>query len=101
LEIGFIGKKSGFITMKQGKTFWIQVKVHPASSKRGVESKDQGLHLYTTKKPIRGEANRDAVKLLADYFKVPKRCVTLIKGEKTNNKVFRVESENEIKNIEF
>jgi len=78
--------------MKQNMSQCVEVTVHSASSKRCVEIKDQKIHLFTTKKPIRGEANRDAIALLADYFRVPRRCITLIKGEKTKNKIFRVES---------
>lgn len=78
--------------MRQSVFQCIQVTVHAGSSKRGVEIRNQEFHIYTTKKPIKGEANRDAIELLAEYFRVPKRYITLIKGEKTKNKIFRVES---------
>jgi uncharacterized protein (TIGR00251 family) len=69
----------------------ISVKVHPGSSKRGIVIRDDGVHLYTTSKPLEGRANRDARDMLADYFHVPKRHVSLFRGERSRQKIFRIE----------
>ena len=64
--------------------------MHPGSSKKGIEIKNDGIHLYTQKKPISGGANTDAVKIISDFYKVPKNNIILIKGERSRNKVFLI-----------
>ncbi|GAH65112.1 unnamed protein product, partial [marine sediment metagenome] len=41
-------------------------------------------------KPIKGKANREVVKLLASYFKIPESRIRLIKGFKQRNKIFEL-----------
>ncbi len=45
----------------------IQVRIHTGSSKRVIERKEKILHIYTPKKPLKGEANSDAIRILSDY----------------------------------
>ena len=76
--------------MKDDKGIRIGVKVHPGSSKREIIIKSRALHVYTTKKPIRGEANSDAIRLVSEYFKVPKKYISIISGLKSLNKVLSI-----------
>jgi uncharacterized protein YggU (UPF0235/DUF167 family) len=69
----------------------LSLKIHPGSSKRGIEIRDDGVHLFTNSRPIEGRANRDACVVLAEFFHVPKSRVSLIKGEKSRHKVFQIE----------
>ena len=69
----------------------ISVKVHPGSSKRGIVIRDDGIHLYATSKPLEGRANRDARDMLADYFHIPRKRVSLFRGERSRQKIFQID----------
>jgi len=75
-------------SIKNELSYTIEVKLHTGSSKRGIQFRDDGAHIYTTCKPVQGKANQDAVKILSDYFHIPKRSVSLIRGAKSRHKVF-------------
>jgi uncharacterized protein YggU (UPF0235/DUF167 family) len=72
------------------KSYTVQARVHTGSSKRHVVVQGGSLHLYTGKKPVKGEANSDAVSLVSEYFKVPKSSVTILRGERAKDKLFRI-----------
>ncbi len=76
--------------MKDDKGITIEVKVHPRSSKREIILKSRALHIYTTKKPFRGEANSDVIRLVSEYFKVPKKNISITSGLKSLNKVLSI-----------
>ena len=69
----------------------INVIAHTGSSKRIVLEKNGVYHVYTPKKPIKGEANKDIIKILSEKFEVPKSSISLIKGDKSKNKVFSID----------
>ena len=71
----------------------ISLTIHPGSSNRGLQVRDDGVHLYTTAKPVEGKANRDALDILAGVFNVPKSCVSLFRGDKSKKKVFQIDAE--------
>ncbi len=64
---------------------------HPNSKKPRIE-KDLfgGLHIYVNQPPLEGKANKAVGEALAEYFKVSKIRVLLIRGEKAKQKVFEV-----------
>jgi uncharacterized protein (TIGR00251 family) len=68
----------------------VEVRVHPGSSRRGVVLKGDEIHVYTRKKPEKGEANLDVIAIVSEYFKVPKSSVELLRGERAKTKVLRV-----------
>lgn len=68
----------------------ITVTVHPGSSRRKLEIREDGTHIYTTAKPVEGKANRDVVKLLSEHYHVPKKDILLVKGLKSRKKIFEV-----------
>ncbi len=68
----------------------ITATIHPGSSRRKVEIKNGGIHIYTTAKPVEGQANRDAVKILSGYLHLPKRDVRIVKGLKSRQKIFEI-----------
>ncbi len=68
----------------------IAVTVHPGSSRRKIEIRDNGAHIYTTAKPVEGQANRDVIKILSEHFHVPKQDVRLIRGLKSKKKLFEI-----------
>jgi len=76
--------------MKKEKEYAIKIKMHTGSSQRGIVVKNNEIHLYTQKNPVQGEANSDAIKIISDYYKVPKNNISIIRGEKSRNKVFHI-----------
>jgi uncharacterized protein YggU (UPF0235/DUF167 family) len=76
--------------VKQNSSITVEARIHPGSTKRGIEYRDGTCHIYTHAKPVAGKANDDAVKLVAEHMGVRKRNVTLIKGEWSKIKVFEI-----------
>jgi uncharacterized protein YggU (UPF0235/DUF167 family) len=68
----------------------VQARIHAGSSKRGIERKEKILHIYTPKKPFRGEANSDAIRILSDYYNVAKSRISILSGQKSRDKVFLI-----------
>jgi len=71
----------------------ISVTVHPGSSRRKLTIRPDGVHLYTSAKPIEGRANREAMELFADYFSVSKSSVSLFRGDHSKKKVFEIDAD--------
>ncbi len=69
----------------------IAVIVHPNSKKPRVEKDLFGqLHVYVNQPAQEGKANKACVETLAEYFKVSKSQVVLIKGLKSKLKTFKI-----------
>ncbi len=67
------------------------VYVHPNSKKPRVEKDLFGeLHIYVNQPPLEGKANKAVIESLAEYFKVSKSRVVLIRGEKSKRKTFEI-----------
>ncbi len=67
-----------------------QAKVHPGSSRKEVIEVEGVLHCYLRAKPQKGEANKEAVELLAKYLKIPKSSIELKQGGKSRLKTFQI-----------
>jgi uncharacterized protein YggU (UPF0235/DUF167 family) len=76
--------------LKGSKGFTIEVRVHTGSSRREVVIKGRELHVYTPKKPVKGEANLDVVGIISEYYRVPKSSIELLRGERAKVKLFRI-----------
>jgi len=69
----------------------IKVKVFPNSKKEEVIKKSENSFEVKVKaKPEKGMANKEVVKLLSVYFKIPESKIRLIKGFKERNKIFEI-----------
>ncbi len=69
----------------------ITITAHSNSKKPRVEKDLFGsLHIYVSQPPLEGKANAAIAKALAEYLKIPKSRVQLIRGEKSKIKVFKV-----------
>ncbi len=69
----------------------IKVKVFPNSKKEEVIKKSEdSFEVKVKAKPEKGRANREVVKLLSVYFKIPESKIKLIKGFKERNKIFEI-----------
>ncbi|MBR6964767.1 DUF167 domain-containing protein [Candidatus Saccharibacteria bacterium] len=61
-------------------------------SKKGplVEKTGDGLTIFLREKPHDGEANAALIKLLADYFDVPKTSIVIKSGAKSHHKIIEI-----------
>jgi uncharacterized protein (TIGR00251 family) len=66
----------------------IKVKVITQAKQSKIEEiGPNGLRIKLKSAPIKGKANKELVKLLADYYQVPKSRVEILKGQKAKDKV--------------
>ncbi len=70
----------------------ISVHIKP-NSKKGpkVEESGDGLVVYVREVAAEGQANEALVKLLAEYYKVPKSRVTIIRGHTSRHKIVGID----------
>ena len=65
-----------------------EIKVHPRSSRNQIVGEQEGLlKIKLTAPPVDGEANQALVAFLAQFFKLPKKNVEIIKGETSRQKL--------------
>lgn len=66
----------------------LQVKVSPGSKHNEVKGVGAGaLKVAVTAPPEKGKANEAVVELLADYFALPRREVSILRGHTSRSKV--------------
>lgn len=69
----------------------VSIITHPNSRKPRIEKDLLGtLHVYVSKPPQEGKANRAVIEALVEYFGVRRSSVRLVSGEKSKNKIFEV-----------
>lgn len=69
----------------------IRVKVFPESKKEEIIKKSQDkFEIKVKARPEKGEANKEVIKVLSSYFKVPETNIRLIKGANQRNKIFEI-----------
>ncbi len=78
-----------------GDTF--EIKVTPKASSNKVKAEFiEGrllLKVYITAPPEDGKANKAVIELLAKELKIPKKHLSILKGEHSRNKVVKVRGE--------
>lgn len=80
------------------ETIQLAIFVKPnAKQTRLVEIKDGVLHIALHAKPQEGEANKELIRFLADYFDIPKSQIDLIKGHHSRHKVVSVPARAQVK----
>ena len=68
----------------------INVKVIASAKRNEVIKDESSLKVYVNKPAINNKANLAVIELLADYFKIRKNLVKIIKGEKSQNKIIEI-----------
>jgi uncharacterized protein (TIGR00251 family) len=69
----------------------IRVKAKPNSKKEGIKKLGENFYeVRVSAPPEKGKANERIIELLAEFFKVPKKKIKLIKGEKSKEKLFEI-----------
>ena len=67
----------------------INVRVIPRAKINRVEIQPDGVvRVHTTTAPTDGKATAEVIKMLAEYYSVPKTSVKLVRGATSRNKVF-------------
>ena len=69
----------------------IRVRVTPRASRNRVASEGGGLRIYVTSVPEDGKANKAVQGLLAAALGIAKTRLTLVRGQTSRNKVFRID----------
>ncbi len=70
---------------------FIKVRVIPNSRKKIIIKKtEDSFELKIKEKPIMGRANIAVTEALADYFKVLKSKIKLVRGHHKKNKIFEI-----------
>jgi uncharacterized protein (TIGR00251 family) len=70
----------------------LTVKVKPNSRKNEVKRAEDGaLTIFVMAPPIEGKANEKLIELLSEYLKKPKRCISIVAGFKSKNKIVEIE----------
>ena len=70
----------------------INVRVQPKAKRNHIEVVEGGrLKVYVTAAPESGKANDAMVALLAKALKVPKSRMSIVRGQKSRDKLIRIE----------
>lgn len=70
----------------------LRVHVKPRASKNAVgDALGDALSISVSAPPADGAANDAVVSLLARHLGIPRRCVTLVRGQTSRTKIVRVE----------
>ena len=75
---------------QQGETVLLSVRVLPRSSRNDLTVAADGLRAHLTAPPVAGAANEALIVLVAGRLKLPKRQVSLLRGEVARQKVLAV-----------
>jgi uncharacterized protein (TIGR00251 family) len=70
----------------------LNVRVIPRAGKAGVAGlRGDALLVRLTAPPVEGAANAELIEVLADAFKMPKRAVAIVGGERSRTKRVRLQ----------
>ncbi len=67
-----------------------KVFVVPNAKKTSVEREGEVLRVHLAARPEKGKANKELVKVLADYFSVKKSDVRIISGARSRSKKIQI-----------
>ncbi len=67
----------------------INVRVIPRAKINRIEVQSDGVvRVHTTTAPTDGKATNDVIKMLAEFYNVPKTSIKLVRGVTSRDKVF-------------
>lgn len=68
----------------------INIKVIPNAKRNNVLKENDRFKVYVTAPPVNGKANKAMIEVLAEYLKVKKRNIKIIKGNKSKEKIIEI-----------
>ncbi|MCK5534364.1 DUF167 domain-containing protein [bacterium] len=72
------------------KIMLLKVRVIPNAKKNRVKEENGYLKVYLSAPPIEGKANKMLIRILSVFFKSKKNKITIVKGEKSQDKLVEV-----------
>ena len=69
----------------------VAVRVTPRARRNALKFEEEALRAWLTAPPVDGAANAALVALLAERLGIPKRAVTLLRGETAREKLIAIE----------
>jgi len=73
---------------KLEKKLWILVT--SGCKEQGVRRGEDRLEVKLIAQPVKGEANKELMQVLSQFFGVPPAYIEIVKGARTNNKLISV-----------
>jgi uncharacterized protein (TIGR00251 family) len=71
---------------------YISIKVQARAGKIGMEECHPGEYKVMVRSaPVKGEANREVIQVIADFFKVPASRVKIVRGAKSRRKLIALQ----------
>ncbi len=81
-----------YLRIQDGAVF-LALKVQPRASRNEIAGPmGNELKLKVTAPPVDSAANEAVIEFLAGHLKLPRRCVTLMRGQTSTHKTIRLES---------
>ncbi len=68
----------------------VEIKVIAGAKRREIRLEGSGIRVKLMAKPIRGKANEELIDLIADTFRLKRRDVHIIAGEKDTRKIVSI-----------
>lgn len=69
----------------------INVRVIPRARVQKIVADGDSLRVYTNAAPADGAANTAVIKMLAEYYNVPKSRVSIVRGATSHDKVINID----------
>ena len=69
----------------------VEVRIVPNAKRNEVKEEENKFKVYLTAPPVGGKANKLLAEILAEYFKVKKSHINILKGEKSRNKIIQID----------
>jgi len=89
---GFDSRRLHEFAFPKGGMKIINVRVIPNAQHEAVRVVADKIKVYVTAPAVAGKANQALQALLADFFGVRKRAVTIIRGERSREKIVRIDT---------
>lgn len=75
------------------ETRYLEIKVQTRCGENSVEPLENGQYKVRVKaSPVKGEANKAVIKVIADFFNIPRSSVKILRGHKTSRKLILIET---------
>ena len=69
----------------------LTIYLRPSSSKNEIEKlSEDSYRVRVTEQPVDNKANEALIKLLSEYFNVPKTNLKIVRGHKSKTKIIKI-----------
>jgi len=73
---------------------YVEIKVKTGCSENSMEEIKTGHYKVRVKAlPVKGEANKAVIKVVAAFFNIPKSSVKILRGQRTSRKLVLIEKD--------